>query len=595
MAEKYTPNLAFQPYIAPQQELPVAEFDALGKTLNDRYDKNIAKWDELDAYINQVQLSNADQSIKDSVVKDTRDTLKSIRENGNWENGKMQVREVAKRLANDQALAVGQKNFLAAQKQKEEEAKLRMQGINLIDFNQGRFDQTTLDPLTGRARTLDYSGTEKLQDYDARRKSIFEGVTADGNNWETSSPSIDPTTGAIYQVGSAGNYRYIDKKKITDIANRNLGNYIDSAEGQQEMKMLTTKNSMNVNPLSYADAKKAILNDLINTGLTRTFKDGGSKNVKQMVSPGNGGNGGNGEINNLDNIEQIPLNLNNKNQTFADLTKKIESGNQTEIDYKNSRAVTTSILPNLMSADRSVTTSQAERLSHLTPKENKILNNVALMLGITKNNGGYKVSELKRIGEYMKKTQTNASSPVYKAFTKEEISQNKNYVDNANLASAGFYDITEDKFVEYNKLKDDITSAKADEIKYSGNINSDNHFYDLAVASKREKNPDGWIRPRYITIKGKPYAVTSSLTETRKADTQFQKQVNKISSSNRYGTPVEYKTQAGEKLISYPNGGLSSSGQPLYDVKDSQGKIIATLPLNNLADKVNRKELDIIE
>lgn len=592
MAEKYTPNLAFQPYIAPQQELPVAEFDALGKTLNDRYDKNIAKWDELDAYINQVQLSNADQSIKDSVVKDTRDTLKSIRENGNWENGKMQVREVAKRLANDQALAVGQKRFQAMQKQKEVESQMRMQGHTLIDFKEDRFDIPTIDPITGRINnSMDFSGAEKLQDYDARRKSIFEGVTADGNSWENSSPSPDRNTGAVYQVGSAGNYRYIDKKKITDIANRNLGNYIDSAEGQQEMKMLTTKNSMNVNPLSYADAKKAILNDLINTGLTRTFKDGGSKNVKQMVSSGSGENSNPPS----DNIEQIPLNLNNKNQTFADLTKKIESGNQTEIDYKNSRAVTTSTLPNLMSADRSVTTSQAERLSHLTPKENKILNNVALMLGITKNNGGYKVSELKRIGEYMKKTQTNASSPVYKAFTKEEISQNKNYVDNANLASAGFYDITEDKFVEYNKLKDDIMGAKTDDIKYSGNINSDNHFYDLAVASKREKNPDGWVRPRYITIKGKPYAVTSSLTETRKADTQFQKQVNKISSSNRYGTPVEYKTQAGEKLISYPNGGLSSSGQPLYDVKDSQGKIIATLPLNNLADKVNRKELDIIE
>ena len=154
----YLPNLVFQPYVDPYVGNANKEMDELGTVLNQRYDANIAKWDELDAVLNQLSLRETDSSIKDSVLADTRGMIKQIREQGNWENARLPVREVAKRLANDPAITMAQQNFKREQEYRDTINKAKASGINMIDFAQDKYNQSTIDPATGRARLLTFTG-----------------------------------------------------------------------------------------------------------------------------------------------------------------------------------------------------------------------------------------------------------------------------------------------------------------------------------------------------------------------------------------------------------------------------------------------------
>lgn len=590
MADNYLPNLAFQPYIAPQQQLPVEEFNNLGAVLNQRYDKNIAEWDALDAFINQVQLSDADQGIKTSVVQDTRNILKDIREKGNWENGRLQVREVAKRLANDQSLTIGQQNFKRMQEQMAKEADMRTQGINLIDFNQGRFAQSTIDPTTGRARVLDFSGSERLQDYDARRKSLFEGLQADGFDRESSSPVMNAATGMVYQVGSGASARYVSAKKVKEVAQRNLNNYLESQEGQQEYKMLTTSNSMNPNPLTPQEARKQILDGIVNTGLTRTFSQTGSKSSTSIVSMGGAGGSGSGaSLPEGQRAEALPIEQSKLNPLYKDLTDKLTLKRRYE-NVKSSAEGHSALgaVTGAPGAQGVPTLGSKERYATLSKKEMKAVENVGATLGIKKQpSGQYAVKDIDRIRDYITQRVETATAPTYRAFTEEEISKNNNYIANGNLRSRGFYDLEKGKFTEFKDLPSEVKEAlngkKAGEIQFSGVVSPDNHFYDLAKDSKREVNSDGWLRPEYVTIAGKSYAVTSPTSEIRKTDIGLIRAINQITSANRYGVPVRIKGPDGQRFVTAPNGKYSPDGQPIYEIKDMNGNKVSELPLNNMA------------
>src|SRR5882757_1037584 len=97
----YLPQLAFQPYVSTPVGQPTKEISDLGTSLNQRYDENIAKYDALDSYINQIQVNDVDSHLKEGLKNDTRNAISNIATNGDWENAKTPIREVARRLNND--------------------------------------------------------------------------------------------------------------------------------------------------------------------------------------------------------------------------------------------------------------------------------------------------------------------------------------------------------------------------------------------------------------------------------------------------------------------------------------------------------------
>lgn len=549
----YLPSLDFQPFIAPQQALPVEEFDALGQTLNKRYDENIAKWDELDAYMNQVQLSEADKSIKDSVIADTRGIIKQIREKGNWENSKLPIREVAKRLANDQSLSIAQQNFKKQQEVMEEERKAGYNPSNSINFALNRFNESTIDPTTGRARVLNYSGLEKLADYDARRKSLFEGLQADGYDNSNSSPKMDASTGMVYQIGSGSSARYVSAKKIKEVATRNLDNYLQSAEGQQELRKHTTVNSMNGQPLDIASAKKQILNDLINTGMTRQFNITGQQSSTSITSMGSGASSKDAST---DMLEGSQIERNQNNPILSTLADKL--------DDKKSRDAST-----IMGGDIALQGGSRVGRVPLDKKEQEAVDKIALGLGIKKGNNGYSNSDLNKIKDFASEKSNTGISYTMRTFTDTEIPKVKNYAANGNYRGRKIYSITDKKFYDYDKLPQNVRkkleSGSTEGIQFQGVIDPDNPFGDMAKG--KYKDTKGWVSPEAITVDGNQLVFSSSLSDVNKEDIEFRNLIQKVSKPGRTGVPI-YLGKGSNKELIVP------TGNGMYQLKDNKGNLL---------------------
>lgn len=532
----YKPELAFQPYIAPQQASPVEEFNNLGTVLNERYDKNIAKWDELDAYTNQLQLNEQDSIIKESALQDTRNILKEIREKGNWENAKLQVREVAKRLVNDSALTIAQQNFKRSQEQKDTESKMRMQGHTLVDFNLGRFNQTTIDPKTGKARVLDYASTEKLQDYDARRKSIFEGITADGYSREGSSPTIDPKTGAIYQIGSASSASYVSADKVKQIAVRNLDNYLATPEGQQELRVLTSTNSMNGQPMEIGKAKQEILNKLINTGLTRTFSQTSNKQSTSISDPGT--LGGRGRRGGGKNDEQV----------FT-LIDKVEMSDETP-SYGMGRTELEDVV-------------KAAYNNKDTNKKEKAKWELNSMLDNLENNPDKKVASTAT--EYK-----NFINDVYKTYGKED--------GEAFIAShlAGKKDHSYLYNEKVNKKQEDALYKRANQLKSKTNgFIFDTKFEDVVEEQMNKKVAlnVGWVTPDYAKISSTKASQLSKAMENYSLDN-----FDIVRGADKNLDNLKDRKVTITRLSNGPVGGGKGVG---FIIRDSEGQEHIAVPKAN--------------
>lgn len=560
-------NLPFQPYITPYVGNANKEFADLGTTLNQRFDTNLAKYDQLDSYANQLQVRDSDLHLKEGLVNDVRNTVKNIRENGNWENASIPVREVAKRIANDPVITIAQENFKREQAQKDADNKLRQTGAT-IDFNTNRYGQSTVDPETGRAKLLDFSGEEKVRDYYQKMNSMFEGVQADGFDNSNSSPTMNPQTGMIYQVGHGSSSRFISKEKIADIAKLNLHNYLNTDEGIQRLRTLTSSNSVNPQPLDTNTAKQVIVNELIDTGLKRVFKQTGNTNSTSVSSVGNFGQPPPG----TPQLEQTPIEGNVANPILASIAAKTSADKTTVGKVINQQAYQSAGVgaPSI----RTETVGGGDFTS-LSKEEKEIFKKIGTTLGLNETNGKWSKEDIKKIQQFAEERTNTGLSPAYKAFTDTEIAKQKAYAANGNYKGRGFYSVADKKFLNFEELpkatKELFNSGKTDGIQFSGVYDTDNPFADMAKASGQYKDTKGWVSPEKINVGGKDYIVSSSLSDVNKQDIQFRELSNKISRGNRSGIGIYIGTGNDKELV-------APVGNGLYILKDKNGKDIYPKP-----------------
>lgn len=568
-------KLSFQSYVSPYVGNANKEFDDLGTTLNKRFDDNITKYDALDSFANQLQVRGNDTHIKDGLIKDIRDVTKTIREQGDWENARIPVREVAKRVANDPILAIAQENYKREQTQRDYDNKLRQTGAT-IDFNQSRFNQSTIDPETGKARVLDFSGEEKVRDYYQKMNSIFEGVQADGYDTKNSSPRADPSTGMIYQIGSGSSARYISKDKIKGIAKQNLNNYLNTDEGIQRLRTLTSSNSMNRQPLDMETAKKVITNELVNTGMKRVFSQTGNENNTSITSLGGAGAG---------QQQQLPTQLESTaieggvvNPTYSELANKLKlspSGSirQSDNEYRGEDSP--------FSGMKTAEITNKSGYQTLSKEAKTDMRKIMLALNIErKDNGKYSVegkeisavNALEKVRKFAEERSNTAVAPSYKAFTEDEIGKAKSYVSNGNYKGRGFYSYKDKKFLNFEelpeKVKEVFNSGKTEGIQFSGVYDTDNPFRDMAKSSGRYKRLTDWVSPEKLTVDGQDFVVSSSLSDVNKADIQFRELTNIVSRANRTGVPL-YIGQGKSKELVVPG---SQAG--LFKLKDNTGNLV---------------------
>lgn len=567
----YLPNLAFQPYVGTYVGNANKELGDLGTTLNQRYDDNIANYDKLDEYINQINVRDVDSSLKDSLKSDTRGAISNIATNGDWENAKTPIREVARRLSNDNAINVAKQNYVTAQKLDEQRLQSAINGKPLIQFKDYH-NVATVDPTTGRAHVLDPSGVyEGKLDTLSKMREIFQDVQADAHSSKSSTPTRDESTGQIYQVGSGSSARYLSKDKIQEVANRSFGDFLNTAEGQQRLKVLTTANSENSTPLDRNSALKQIKNELLSVGLNKTFADTASES-SQKLAPGQNKVPQNPET---PQLEQSQINAGTANPVLSGLADKLQSKDRVEGKFSAPQGTAyTSIIPSVRNG-----------YGQLNGDEKKTLDKIALALGIKKGtNEQYSTRDLVTLQQFAQQRANTAVSTATHAFTDDEINKRKSYVANGTLKGRSFIDVKTGQAIPYDKLPDDVRktleSGETKGIQFTGVYDTDNPYYDIAKKDPlfKGKNLNEWVSPENITINGNQYAVGSSLSDKNKTDIDFRKLSNQVSAAGRYGVPVTMKNSSGETEHIVPTGTgkyrlIDSKGNSIYNGEFTKDQI----------------------
>lgn len=267
----------FQPIVQQYTPPPVAEFDTLGSTLNKRYETNISAMDELDIAMSQINTLEGSRHIKDQAVKDIRNTLKEIRVKGDFENAAPRVRLAAKRLATDENLKTAMSNYQNASKWDEELRQAKAQGVNMLefgDYRNERFDET------GRLLSnSNLNDTQKRLDWEGRQNTYFDQLQPETVSVEESGYR-QGANGLWEKYGEGSAMGGITAQRVIDQATLNLDNYLQTSEGQQQLKYLT---SDKFGKLNKDQARNQIFNNLVSSGMEKVFQNSTTKTSRDYM------------------------------------------------------------------------------------------------------------------------------------------------------------------------------------------------------------------------------------------------------------------------------------------------------------------------
>lgn len=567
----YLPNLTFQPYVAPQDDQPVKEFEQGIQTLNQRYDDNIANYDKLDEMMNQIQVRQPDQHIKDSLLSDTRNAINNIATNGNWEDASVPLREVAKRFRNDPSVTMAQQNLAAEQQLDKEKLQASIEERPVVQFKDYK-NQPTVNS-DGTLNRLDTDGVfeGKLDPY-AKMETFLQSVTPDSFSSKEASPVRDDSTGQIYQVGQGASKRYISADKINKIVDNSMPAFMQTKEGQQLLKIHTTSNSENSNPVDDTTAIANIKDQFRRLGYNKTFNDT-SYDSTEKLAPQKGTK----DPNSGWTLEQDPAIQGKTNTEISSLLDAIT---------KKPRNTGAGSVPGNLGGQPAPTPapSYAENLipDNLKDSYKAVYNQI-------KNNNpdlnGDKDKINSKVRDYFTNIQNSKISNRYRAYDDpKEIEANNKIFQNGNYDTRAIMDPSSGKIYNYDDIakgkvmgQDDKTPITIDDLqkaKIAGIYHPDNTFYDMS-GGKPE-----WSTPQKIVIGNKSFVLGENAQATHSTDSQINELGSKISQAKRQGGAV--KINDNYSVIAQGDGyiPLNKSGKPLTD---------KPLPLGTIATYLNHQ------
>lgn len=268
----------FQPIVQQYTPSPVAEFDAYGQQLNNRYEQNLASMDSLDILASQMEVLEGSRGIKDKAIGDIRNLMSEFQKRGDYENAAPKLRLAAKRLATDRNLKTAIENYQNAKKWDEELRVAKNNGINMLQFNDyrnERFDDR--GDLISNANTSD---NQKRLDWEGRQATYFDQLQPETVTIEESGYRRG-ANGLWEKYGNASSKGGISADRVVEQASRNLGSYLQTSEGQQQLKYLTSPRYGN---MSVQDAQKQILNGLITSGMEKVFNNSVTKTASDYMA-----------------------------------------------------------------------------------------------------------------------------------------------------------------------------------------------------------------------------------------------------------------------------------------------------------------------
>lgn len=571
------PSLSFQPYIEAPDQAPIQEYSNLLQGANQRYDQNLAQADALDEHISQLgtTINSVDQPILDSLNSDTRGALANIKQNGDWENAQVPIRMIAKRLLSDPALTVAQQNKQAVDKINSLQEQAQAEGHHIIQYSDPS-KIPTQNPDGTFNRVTGNGVFDKKLDWEGKQKSFFEGLEANSSSGRTSSPMRDDSNpGSIYNVSSGSSYRGITPTRIAQAVygDKNgkggeLDNYLNTDEGQQQLKVYTTTNSENQVPITLDQARAKIGNEMYNQGLIKVFHDTSSESSEKLAPAQKApANPNDGTVAVQDPV--VPINQDFSNLKDA-LTKKSRL-NPGAIMVPGQGGLPSYAPPVLNDASaKPVTGYDNQALSNNTLYQS-LSKMYSQLLGTTNPD---KINP--EIKAYLGNIENKSVQPILHAtYDPKQMKADNEFIQNGVVKDLPIYDPSTGK--QYDSMNDpsfkeaypDIKPEDYEKARMVGKYDQDHPFAEVT-------GNDNFTTARKISIKGHDL-VAGEMAQDKRSTTNLDDYLgNKISQSRRTGRPVTFTDgKTSTQVMKNPSG----DGTYVVIGKDSQGKDLPLVPL----------------
>lgn len=258
----YLPQVQFQPYIKPYNGSSNAELADTVKQLTQRYDDNLQAGTALDILAGQTasMVGHGDRGDALSKIEQVKKQLSGIvdSEQGYY-SARPQIAQLAAKFKGDPDLAV-----MIANKQKQDaEDKVNMEltarGQKILNFNKPGFKTISYDKDRKKVYNDYAPASEAMHNYHDAQAKYFDQIQADGSSGGLSHSAMQ----GFLQTGS---FTGISGTKIKRQADRALESYLQTPEGNQQLRNYTQLQGM-----TPEQATKAIQHEMISTGMERVF------------------------------------------------------------------------------------------------------------------------------------------------------------------------------------------------------------------------------------------------------------------------------------------------------------------------------------
>ncbi len=256
-------------------------FREISKMYRQTYDKNNEATNLMYKAVNQMDLAEGDEDLRELFRTDINSKLGNVLETGDYLNATSGVNDAYRYITTDMTLITAQKNAAERAKDKAFEEQYGASGV--IDFNNG----------TGSTfKTLNEDGTlnkydskmEIRKNYDAKMQTLIGNIKS-GNAGDIMMYG-DINGDQVIDYLKYGTAQGVSQQKMERIVDGLLNNYLGSEEGGQDYRRLTTTG----NGMTDLGAKQDIRRRFRAIGQSQV---GITQNVQMKILPGGfGGSGG---------------------------------------------------------------------------------------------------------------------------------------------------------------------------------------------------------------------------------------------------------------------------------------------------------------
>ena len=346
------PNIGYYGFQPTYVGQPIDEYKDYTKEIAKEYDTTRDKHDLINKTLSEINPQwEADKAVIDEIKNSVKTSIggiaKDMQGGLRYETARNQIREISNKLANDPRITKIAENSKRKQLLDAENIKLNAEGKDPLRFS-----------FNPNFSSVNPDGT--LNDYSE--------IIQPKGEWDKAKLNvinrIKPTVTDLFDTFKSNGGSYIKTGSLTELQqtryetfkNQMLNTYLDSGEGNQELKYLTEKGTHGGN-MTVEQAKEKITKDLLDSAFLGTYSIGQS-NYQQVQENefdlykrkqdyeyglkanlkglGNNGAGDNtGYFSQLSNLEAIPT---DDKYRSIDENKFDENGNLKEIannpDYK---------------------------------------------------------------------------------------------------------------------------------------------------------------------------------------------------------------------------------------------------------------------